>query len=172
MPSGRWLAFLLADRLSRAVEHQETTLDRHSDRRRNQPHAGRFAGGGRRRFRGVQPPEGTGDPAQAPLGSIGRLPNLYFPRLPQLAQPIDLVVECYSSDSEVAELVKRSCGAEQRERADRLLGRWGVVAIILSRPLPMLAETVAFTAGASARARPWRSALAAAGLGYLPAALV
>ncbi|MDQ3979137.1 MAG: carbamoyltransferase [Actinomycetota bacterium] len=37
-------------------------------------------------------------------GRLGDLPNLYHPRLPQLAQPVDLVVECYSSDSEFARL--------------------------------------------------------------------
>ena len=37
-------------------------------------------------------------------GRLGDLPNLYVPRLPQLTQPVDLVVECYSSDSEFAKL--------------------------------------------------------------------
>ncbi|HEX2043933.1 MAG TPA: carbamoyltransferase C-terminal domain-containing protein [Acidimicrobiales bacterium] len=37
-------------------------------------------------------------------GRLGDLPNLYHPRLPQLRQPVDLVVECYSSDSEFAKL--------------------------------------------------------------------
>ncbi len=67
-------------------------------------------------------------------------------------------------------LLDRIVGPEERERADALLRRWGLVAIILSRPFPMLAETVALAAGASPL--PWRRALAAAGLGCLPAALV
>ncbi len=37
-------------------------------------------------------------------GRLGDLPNLYVPRLPQLREPVDLVVECYSSDSEIAHL--------------------------------------------------------------------
>jgi len=34
-------------------------------------------------------------------GRLGDLPNLYMGRLPWLGEPVDLVVECYSSDSEV-----------------------------------------------------------------------
>lgn len=34
-------------------------------------------------------------------GRRGDLPDLYVPRLPQLREPVDLVVECFSSDSEV-----------------------------------------------------------------------
>ncbi len=34
-------------------------------------------------------------------GRLGDLPNLYVGRLPWLDEPVDLVVECYSSDSEV-----------------------------------------------------------------------
>ena len=37
-------------------------------------------------------------------GRLGDLPNLYVPRLRQLDEPVDLVVECYSSDSEFARL--------------------------------------------------------------------
>src|SRR3954453_10730724 len=35
-------------------------------------------------------------------GRLGDLERLYLPRLPELHQPVDLVVECYSSDSEFA----------------------------------------------------------------------
>jgi carbamoyltransferase len=35
-------------------------------------------------------------------GRLGDLPNLYRQRLPELSDPVDLVVECYSSDSEYA----------------------------------------------------------------------
>ena len=45
--------------------------------------------------------------------------------------------------------VTRFVGPEEQRRANLLLERWGVAAIILSRPLPLLAETVAMLAGAS-----------------------
>lgn len=37
-------------------------------------------------------------------GRLGDLPELYLPRMPYLDEPVDLVVECYSSDSEFEKL--------------------------------------------------------------------
>jgi carbamoyltransferase len=34
-------------------------------------------------------------------GRLGDVRDLYGPRMPQLGQPVDLVVECYSSDTEI-----------------------------------------------------------------------
>jgi uncharacterized membrane protein YdjX (TVP38/TMEM64 family) len=68
-----------------------------------------------------------------------------------------------------APVVARVVSEEGRMRADQLLVRWGVVAILLTRPLPILAETVAFAAGASPVR--WRGAITAATFGYLPPAV-
>jgi uncharacterized membrane protein YdjX (TVP38/TMEM64 family) len=57
----------------------------------------------------------------------------------------------------------------QREYGEALVARHGALAIILSRPVPILAETVVLTAGA-ARLR-WRVALPAAFIGSLPEAV-
>ena len=59
---------------------------------------------------------------------------------------------------------------DERQRADRYFARWGVAAIILSRPVPILAETVSFVAGTSVLG--WRAALGAAIVGSLPTAAV
>ncbi len=59
---------------------------------------------------------------------------------------------------------------EERERADALLSRWGAVAIVATRPLPLLAETVAILAGTSAMG--WRPLLLGALAGSLPPALL
>lgn len=64
----------------------------------------------------------------------------------------------------------RLAGETQRRRADELLDRWGALAIVVSRPVPILAETVALLAGASRLG--WGSAMVAAAVGSLPAALV
>jgi carbamoyltransferase len=37
-------------------------------------------------------------------GRLGDLRNIYLPRLPELARPLDVLVECYSSDPEAAKL--------------------------------------------------------------------
>lgn len=67
-------------------------------------------------------------------------------------------------------VVTRLVPEEERRRADRFLLRWGTVGVVLSRPVPLLAETVSFMAGASPLR--WRAALGAAALGCLPAAAV
>ncbi len=67
-------------------------------------------------------------------------------------------------------VVRRVVPEEERRRADRFLLRWGPVGVVLSRPVPMLAETVSFMAGASPLR--WRAALGAAALGCVPAAAV
>ncbi|MBC7909307.1 MAG: TVP38/TMEM64 family protein [Pyrinomonadaceae bacterium] len=67
-------------------------------------------------------------------------------------------------------LLERLLTPEERERADGLLKRWGTLAIIVTRPVPLLAETVAIMAGASGMS-PGRAALAAV-TGSLPPALL
>jgi uncharacterized membrane protein YdjX (TVP38/TMEM64 family) len=56
-----------------------------------------------------------------------------------------------------------------REWAEALLERRGALAIVVSRPLPLLAETVTVLAGASRM--PWRRAALAALVGSLPEAV-
>lgn len=67
-------------------------------------------------------------------------------------------------------LLERLVTADERARADRLLARWGVIAIIVTRPVPLLAETVAIMAGASPMS--WSSLTLAALAGSLPPALL
>jgi uncharacterized membrane protein YdjX (TVP38/TMEM64 family) len=58
---------------------------------------------------------------------------------------------------------------EQRSRAHRLLDRWGPAAIIITRPLPIIAETVTIMAGANGiRLIP---TVVAGALGSLPIAI-
>ncbi|MDP9070340.1 MAG: VTT domain-containing protein [Actinomycetota bacterium] len=68
-----------------------------------------------------------------------------------------------------APLVVRVVPVDQRARAERLLARWGGLAVTVSRPVPLLAETVAILAGASAMR--WRSLAIAAAAGAFPTAL-
>lgn len=58
----------------------------------------------------------------------------------------------------------------QRRRAEELVARWGPGAVVLSRPLPVVAETVSVVAGAAGM--PWPHLLIAAGLGALPEAIL
>jgi uncharacterized membrane protein YdjX (TVP38/TMEM64 family) len=65
--------------------------------------------------------------------------------------------------------VRRLVTPAQHDHAARLLERWGALAIVATRPVPVLAETVAIMAGAS-RLR-WSTAMLAAFAGTLPPAL-
>ena len=58
----------------------------------------------------------------------------------------------------------------QRARADAILTRWGALAVLVSRSVPIAAETLALLAGASPLS--WRRFLPAAALGSLPPALL
>jgi uncharacterized membrane protein YdjX (TVP38/TMEM64 family) len=58
----------------------------------------------------------------------------------------------------------------ERRRADALLGRWGILAVVVTRPVPILAESVAILAGTCRLS--WRRFLRAAVLGNLPACLL
>ena len=56
---------------------------------------------------------------------------------------------------------------DERRRADELLRRWGGLAVVVTRPVPILAECVAILAGTSPLG--WKRFLGAAFLGNLPA---
>lgn len=60
-------------------------------------------------------------------------------------------------------LVERLVTPAEKARADRLLDRWGALAIVVTRPIPLLAETVAILSGASPLRWPRVAAAAAAG---------
>lgn len=67
-------------------------------------------------------------------------------------------------------LLRRITTPEERARADSFLRQWGALAVCLSRPLPLLAETVAIMAGTSGLG--WGRMALAALLGSLPPALL
>jgi uncharacterized membrane protein YdjX (TVP38/TMEM64 family) len=67
-------------------------------------------------------------------------------------------------------LLERTVTPSERARANNLLARWGSLAIIVTRPVPLLAETVAIMAGASSLT--WGSVALASLIGSLPPALL
>jgi uncharacterized membrane protein YdjX (TVP38/TMEM64 family) len=67
-------------------------------------------------------------------------------------------------------MMERLVTPAERERADYLLKRWGTLAIIVTRPVPLLAETVAIMAGTSSLG--WGRVALAALAGSLPPALL
>jgi uncharacterized membrane protein YdjX (TVP38/TMEM64 family) len=67
-------------------------------------------------------------------------------------------------------LLSRLVLEDERRRADAILQRWGDLAVVVTRPVPILAETVALLAGASPMS--WPAMILATLAGSLPAALV
>jgi uncharacterized membrane protein YdjX (TVP38/TMEM64 family) len=67
-------------------------------------------------------------------------------------------------------LLERLVRPAERDRANRILARWGGLAVVVSRPIPILAETVAIMAGASSLG--WGRLTVAALVGSLPPALL
>lgn len=47
------------------------------------------------------------------------------------------------------DLIRKFVTPREHERAGAMLKRWGVIAIVVSRPIPIVAETVAILAGSS-----------------------
>ncbi len=64
----------------------------------------------------------------------------------------------------------RDVSEDDRREANTLVHRWGLLAIIVTRPVPLLAETTAIMAGISAMR--WWVVLIGAIIGSLPAALL
>ncbi len=62
-------------------------------------------------------------------------------------------------------LLLRFVSDDERARADKLVGRWGAVAVVATRPVPVVAETVAIIAGTTSMG--WRPLLLAALAGNL-----
>ncbi len=67
-------------------------------------------------------------------------------------------------------LLLRSASPVERDRADRFLRRWGSLAVVVSRPVPLLAEATAIVAGTSSLG--WGPVAVAAVAGSVPGALL
>jgi uncharacterized membrane protein YdjX (TVP38/TMEM64 family) len=67
-------------------------------------------------------------------------------------------------------LLERLVSPQEKARADQLLQRYGALAVVVTRPIPLLAETTAIIAGASPLG--WGKMLGATLAGSLPPALL
>lgn len=67
-------------------------------------------------------------------------------------------------------LITRFVSVQEQEASNRLLERWGPLALIVTRPVPILAETTAIMAGASSLG--WSKATLGIVVGAFPAALI
>lgn len=67
-------------------------------------------------------------------------------------------------------LVQRFVPEDERRKADRLMERWGMIAIIATRPIPLVSETLSIVAGGTSLR--WRAMIGASVLGLAPGAVI
>jgi len=67
-------------------------------------------------------------------------------------------------------LVQRFVPEDERRQADRLMERWGMIAIIATRPIPLVSETLSIVAGGTSLR--WRAMIGASVLGLVPGAAI
>ncbi len=67
-------------------------------------------------------------------------------------------------------LVQRFVPEDERRQADRLMERWGMIAIIATRPIPLVSETLSIVAGSTSLR--WRAMIGASVLGLVPGAAI
>jgi len=67
-------------------------------------------------------------------------------------------------------LLAKFVSPEEQAQASKLITRWGLLALIVTRPVPVLAETTAIMAGTSSLS--WRQVLVGVTIGALPASLI
>lgn len=68
------------------------------------------------------------------------------------------------------EWLNRFVTSEERDQANRLMQRWGMIAVIVTRPIPILSESVIVMAGTTLL--PFNRMLLATVLGLLPGVLI
>jgi len=67
-------------------------------------------------------------------------------------------------------LVQRFVPEDERRKADHLMERWGMIAIIATRPIPLVSETLSIVAGGTSLR--WRAMIGASVLGLAPGAVI
>jgi uncharacterized membrane protein YdjX (TVP38/TMEM64 family) len=109
-------------------------------------------------------------PSSIVMITLGTLYGLALGMLLSLLGRLGMALVGFAVGRRGGPVLARLVPPEGRARADALLARWGALAIVLSRPVPLLAETVIVLAGASTIG--WGRAMLASLVGSAPEAAV
>jgi uncharacterized membrane protein YdjX (TVP38/TMEM64 family) len=109
-------------------------------------------------------------PSSLVMTAHGAIFGVVFGTLLSMVGSVGAAVFGFAVGRRGGKLLDRVVTREERARADRLLARWGALGIIVTRPVPLLAEAVAIMAGASSLS--WGSVILASLAGSLPPALL
>ena len=107
-------------------------------------------------------------PSSLVMVAHGQLFGVVTGALLSLAGSVGSALEAFAIGRAGTRGIRRLLLPEEHERASALLARWGVAAVAVTRPVPILAETGAILAGSS-RLTWWQTTLAAASGSVLPA---
>jgi uncharacterized membrane protein YdjX (TVP38/TMEM64 family) len=108
-------------------------------------------------------------PSSLVMISLGALYGAFLGTLLALVGRFGMAIVGLALGRAGAPIVVKLIGDARRVHAEGLVERWGAFAIIVSRPVPLLAEAVVLSAGAARL--PWRVALPAAFVGSIPEAV-
>jgi uncharacterized membrane protein YdjX (TVP38/TMEM64 family) len=108
-------------------------------------------------------------PASLVMISLGALFGPVLGVALSLAGRFGMAIVGFAIGRRAGPLLARATHRAERARAEALIERWGALAIVVSRPVPIVAETVTIMAGAAGVA--WRRALLAAFAGSVPEAV-
>jgi uncharacterized membrane protein YdjX (TVP38/TMEM64 family) len=109
-------------------------------------------------------------PSSLVMVAHGALFGVFVGTLLSLSGSIGAALFGFAIGRRGGRLLNRVVTPAERSRANYLLARWGALAIIVTRPIPLLAETVAIMSGASSLG--WANMALASFLGSLPPALL
>ena len=109
-------------------------------------------------------------PASLVIVASGALYGMVTGALLALLGRVLMALAGYAIGQRGGPLVARLVPPDGRDRADGLLQRWGAMAIVVTRPVPLLAETVTILAGASSIG--WSRVALAALVGSVPEAVL
>jgi len=105
-------------------------------------------------------------PASIIMGINGQLFGVAMGTVVSLFGTMAAAITGFSLGRNGGALLDRFVKPDERARADKILKRWGPLAIIVLRPVPMLAETITILAGTSGMS--WRTFLLSALVGSVP----
>lgn len=109
-------------------------------------------------------------PASLVMVASGALYGTVTGALLALLGRVLMALSGYAIGQRGGPLVARLVPPDGRQRADGLLRRWGTLAIIVTRPVPLFAETMTILAGVSEIG--WARVAAAAFVGSVPEAVL
>lgn len=109
-------------------------------------------------------------PSSLVMVTNGAVFGLFYGTILSLLGGIGSAILGFALGRRGSPLLSRYITAEEHSRAEALLSRWGLVAIIVTRPIPILAESVVILAGTSSIG--WCQMILASSIGLLPIALL